>query len=104
LEFQEVLLSVFENKEKIVVFISLCPIKGKKNCGRKRTQIDFDGIQDIPLHKRSSSVRSTSYALNVSESTLHRALKLGVRASTMETSIFGYLDWSNVYTSSFIIF
>jgi hypothetical protein len=49
----------------------------RKNCGRRKTQIDFDGIRDIPLHKRTS-VRSTSYALNVSKSTLHRALKSGV--------------------------
>ncbi|PNX75296.1 mariner transposase [Trifolium pratense] len=48
-----------------------------KNVGRKRIQVDFNRLRDIPMRKRTS-IRSTSSAMNMSKSTLHRYLKMGV--------------------------
>jgi len=50
----------------------------RKNCGRKKKNIQpqLYGIEQIPLHRRSS-LRSTASALGVSLSTLHRRLKDG---------------------------
>jgi hypothetical protein len=51
--------------------------KRTKNAGRKRVQVDFNRLRDIPLRKRTC-IRSTSSAMNMSKSTLHRYIKLGV--------------------------
>ena len=51
--------------------------KRTKNCGRKRIEVDYDRIREIPLRQRTT-VRSLSYAVKVSKSTLHRSLKSGV--------------------------
>lgn len=47
-----------------------------KNCGRKRVQLDFQRIQEIPLSRRTT-LDSLSCALNVGKTTLFRNLKLG---------------------------
>jgi phosphoribosyl-AMP cyclohydrolase len=49
----------------------------RSNCGCKRKEIDFNKIREIPLRKRTD-VRTLSCAMNVSKSTLHRYIKLGV--------------------------
>ncbi|MCH99189.1 mariner transposase [Trifolium medium] len=46
----------------------------KVNCGRKRVQVDFDRMRDIPLKKRTT-VRDLSTELNVSLGTLARYIK-----------------------------
>lgn len=48
-----------------------------KNCGRKRIEIDFARVPEIPLHKRTT-IRSFACTLNTSKSTLFRRLKSGV--------------------------
>ncbi|XP_049383023.1 uncharacterized protein LOC125847448 [Solanum stenotomum] len=50
--------------------------------GRKRIQIDFNQIKEIPLYRRTN-IRSLAYAVNVSTSTLFRRIKEGaIRAHT----------------------
>jgi hypothetical protein len=49
----------------------------KKNCGRKKIQIDLSDILSVPLHRRSS-IRSLANAIGVKKSTLHRWFKEGL--------------------------
>ncbi|XP_058775250.1 uncharacterized protein LOC131649505 [Vicia villosa] len=49
----------------------------KKNCGRKKIQLDVDQIRGIPLSQRTI-IRCLSHALNMSKTTIHRRLKSGV--------------------------
>ncbi|KAL7589894.1 hypothetical protein Lser_V15G40182 [Lactuca serriola] len=47
-----------------------------KVVGRKRVQVDFNQVLDIPLRRRSN-IRSLANLLNVSKSTMHRRIKEG---------------------------
>jgi len=48
----------------------------RKNCGRKKKQIDLSDVLSIPLHRRT--IRSLATALGVKKSTLHRWFKQGL--------------------------
>ncbi|KAL7157635.1 hypothetical protein ABFS83_02G090600 [Erythranthe nasuta] len=47
-----------------------------KNCGRKRVQIPFERIREIPLHRRTT-IRSLACSLGTKKSTLFRRFKSG---------------------------
>lgn len=49
----------------------------RKNCGRKRKQIDLSNVLMIPLHRRRT-IRALAAALGVKKSTLHRWFKQGL--------------------------
>ena len=51
--------------------------KMAKSVGRKRVQIDFNKVSEIPLCRRTN-IRSLSNALDVPKSTLHRRIKDGM--------------------------
>jgi transposase-like protein len=48
----------------------------RKNCGRKRKQIDLSDVLRVPLHRRRT-IRSLANAIGVKKSTLHRWFKGG---------------------------
>ncbi|XP_074337431.1 uncharacterized protein LOC141674619 [Apium graveolens] len=53
-----------------------------KNYGRKRVEIDLEQFQKVPLSRRTS-IRSSTCAMNVSKSSLHRNFKHGkIRRNT----------------------
>lgn len=49
----------------------------RKNCGRKRIQINLSDVVRVPLHKRRT-IRSLAKAIGVKKSTLHRWFKEGL--------------------------
>ena len=49
----------------------------RKNCGRKKIQIDLSDVLSVPLH-RKRTIRSLATALGVKKSTLHRWFKQGL--------------------------
>ena len=49
----------------------------RKNCGRKRIQIDLSDVLRVPLHRRRT-IRSLANAIGVKKSTLHRWFKDGL--------------------------
>ena len=49
----------------------------RKNCGRKRIQIDLSDVLRVPLHRRRT-IRSLANAIGVKKSTLHRWFKEGL--------------------------
>ena len=51
-------------------------ISRRKNCGRKRIQIDLSDVLRVPLHRRRT-IRSLANAIGVKKSTLHRWFKEG---------------------------
>lgn len=49
----------------------------RKNCGRKRLQIDLSSVLGVPLHRRRT-IRSLAKAIGVKKTTLHKWFKQGL--------------------------
>jgi DNA-binding Lrp family transcriptional regulator len=72
----------------------------RKNCGRKKIQIDLLDILSVPLHCRST-IRSLANAIGVKKSTLHRRFKEGLLRCQSSTLYHGKKTRKNSWDGVF---